>query len=351
MALFDYAVALGIIIVFYAMSYLAILLVNRIKRFTSGTKSTLDDRIIDSLRNPVKVVFLFVGSFLAVSYLYPTFQVTLPIGEGEVLSLMDIFRLTAIFVGAYAVNKVANAASEWYIQKHTPRGKLKKRLTLFRFWKSIIAMVIYTIALLIVLGELHVEIAPIIAGLGIAGLAVALALQDTLSNFFAAVYITSDQPVRVGDFIQLDGGQKGVVEEISWRNTKLKTVENNILIIPNSKLVASMITNYESPESKIMVWVPVGVSYDSDLDKVEKVTLNVAEDVMKKVEGAVPDFEPYMRYSEFGNSSINLSVGLSAKSRGDKFVVRHEFIKRLKKAFDKNGIEIPFPQTDVHMKS
>ena len=137
------------------------------------------------------------------------------------------------------------------------------------------------------------------ASLGIAGLAVALALQDTFSNFFSAVYITADRPVKVGDYIELENGLKGYVEDVGWRSTRLRTLPNNSIIIPNNKLAQSILTNYDAPKPEMSIVIPVGVSYNSDLEKVEKVTVDVAKKVLGSVEGGVADFEPFIRYKEF----------------------------------------------------
>lgn len=362
----EYLIPFLFIPIMYVLSYIGVYVLTKIERFTKHTATKLDDRIIEYSKKPLKLIFIFAGLFLTVYYtltkLFPNLgeyivYETYSIEAGEKLvhgiTLLEIanifFKVLGILLVAYAVARLSNAFFDWYLFDML-QGRRRKRQTIFKFSKNIVAVLIYVIGILIILSSIGIEIGPLVAGLGIGGLAVALALRDTLSNFFAGAYLTAEQPIRVGDFIEISEKERGYVEEVGWRSTKIRTTENNILIIPNSKLADSVIINYEGPEPMISFWVPVGVSYNSNLDKVEKIVLKIAKEVMTKIEGGVPEFEPSMRYKEFGECSINFSVGLRAQTRGDMFKLRHEFIKRLKKAFDKEGIEIPYPQRDIHIK-
>lgn len=141
----------------------------------------------------------------------------------------------------------------------------------------------------------------------------ALALRDTLENLFAGFHVLASGQIKVGNYIRLEGGEEGFVEDITWRNTVIRQPSDNLIIVPNSKLSSSIVINFHKPDSELAVIVPVGVSYDSDLEKVEKITIEVAKEVQKEVEGAVPDFEPFIRYTAFGDFSINFNVILRAK--------------------------------------
>ena len=209
---------------------------------------------------------------------------------------------------------------------------------------------LYLIAVIIILKHFDVEISPLIASLGIGGLAVALALQDTLANFFAGFYMMGDRTIKLGDYIEIGPELKGYVEEVTWRTTKIKTLSGNIITIPNSKLSQSTLTNYHTEKQEMSLSIPVGVSYSSDLDKVERVTMNVAKDIQKNIEGTVKDFEPLIRYKEFGESNINFSVTLRVEEYTKQYLVKHEFIKRLKKSYDKNKIEIAYPVRTIIQK-
>ncbi|RKX68784.1 mechanosensitive ion channel family protein [candidate division WOR-3 bacterium] len=217
-------------------------------------------------------------------------------------------------------------------------------------FKNFIKIIVFTLGFLIVLQTLGISITPLITALGVGGLAVALALQDTLSNLFAGIHIIISKQLRPGDYIRLDTGEEGYVMDVSWRNTKIRAIPNNIVVIPNAKLASSIITNYHMPVKELSVRVQVGVSYDSDLEKVERVTVEVAREVMKEVPGGVPDFEPFIRYHTFGDFSINFTVIMRVKEFTDKYLITHEFIKRLHKRYKKEGIEIPFPIRTIYME-
>lgn len=206
-----------------------------------------------------------------------------------------------------------------------------------------ISAIIFTISGYIILKYFGIEVTPYLATLGIGGVAVGLALQGTLSNFFAGLHILSDKPINVGDYIEIDEQTAGWVEDIGSISTRVKTLTNTLIIIPNNKIANSIITNDSLPFSEINFRIPVGVSYESDLEKVEKVTIEVAKKIQETIPGAVKNFEPFIRYNEFADSNINFNVILRVERMVDKFPVRHEFIKALKARYDKEKIEISWP--------
>ena len=208
---------------------------------------------------------------------------------------------------------------------------------------NIARILVIMIGMLVLLDSLGIAITPLLTAMGVGGLAVALALQDTLSNLFAGVHILASRKVMPGDFIQLDNGMEGYVVDTNWRNTTVRQLPNNIVIVPNATLASSIVTNYHQPEQETSVSVPVGVSYDSDLEHVERITCQVACEVMRDVEGAVPTHEPFIRYNEFADSSINFNVILRATEITNQHLIRHEFIKRLHRRYQAEAIEIPFP--------
>jgi len=217
---------------------------------------------------------------------------------------------------------------------------------------SITRVVVWTIGGLVLLNSLGVAITPLLTALGVGGLAVALALQDTLSNLFAGVHILASRKVQPGDFIQLDNGMQGYVQDTNWRSTIIRQLPNNILVVPNATVASSIVTNYHLPEHEISVTVPCSVSYDSDLDHVELVTIEVGQEVMHEIKGAVPEHEPTVRYSTFGGSGISFNVGLRASDISAQALITHEFIKRLHTRYQKEGIDNSSPtETIVHMST
>lgn len=327
----------------FILAQILAFLLDKLAGFASKTETNLDDEIIRYLERPLKLIVILTGVYYAIRYAAPAMTI-------NGISINQIFVVIAILVGAYVLVRTVKAILNWYVEEISHKTKAVIDDTIFRFVNKISALIIYAIAILVVLDKLGIEIGPMLAGLGLVGLAIALALQDTLSNFFSAVYIAADRPVKLGDYIKLESGQEGYVEDIGWRSTRIRTLPNNIIIVPNSKLSQSILTNYNNPAPEMSVIVQVAVSYGSDLKKVEKVTLDVAKQCQKTIDGAIDDFEPFVRYHTFGNSSINFSVILRAKTFVDKYMLAHEFVKALKERYNKENIEIPFPQRDVHMK-
>ena len=182
-----------------------------------------------------------------------------------------------------------------------------------------------------VLNSLGISITPIITALGVGGLAVALALQDTLANLFAGIHILATRKIRPGDYVKLASGEEGYVVDVTWRQTTIRQLPYNIITVPNSQIASTSTTNYNLPHKELSVYVQVGVAYDSDLEHVERVTLEVAKEVMNEVEGGVTGFEPLVRYHTFGDSSINFTLIMRGKVFVNQYLLKHEFIKRLHK--------------------
>ncbi|BCL36934.1 mechanosensitive ion channel protein [Nostoc sp. MS1] len=204
------------------------------------------------------------------------------------------------------------------------------------------------LGVLLLLQTLGIEITPIVTTLGVGGLAVGLALQDTLANLFSGFYLIISKQVRTGDYVKLDAGQEGYVTDISWRNTTIRELSNNVIIVPNSKLSSAIFTNYHLPAKEITLTMNVGVSYDSDLEEVEKVTVEVAKEVMREIAPKLIENEPYIRFHTFNDFSIDFTLYMRVSEYFDQRIGKHLFIKKLHKRYQKAGISIPFPIRDVY---
>ena len=214
----------------------------------------------------------------------------------------------------------------------------------------LVKIIIISIGFLILIQSLGITIAPLLTALGIGGLAVALALQDTLSNLFAGFHIIASNQLTSGDYVKLDTGEEGYIQDVTWRNTIIKTFKNNMIIVPNSKIASAILTNYNQPVQEMKIWIRVGVSYNSDLEFVEKVTVDVANEVMRDVTGGLTDSKPFIRFMSFDDSSISLRVILFTKEYEMQYIIQHEFVKRLHKRYKREGIVIPFPIRTIEMK-
>lgn len=207
---------------------------------------------------------------------------------------------------------------------------------------------VFALGLVIVLQNLGIDITALVAGLGIGGLAVALALQDTLSNLFAGFQIILARQVRQGDYVVLDTGEEGYVTDIQWRNTTIRSrVDDNEVIVPNSRISSTIVTNFSRPSSPFWVRLEVGVSYASDLDEVEEVTGEVAREVLEEL-GSGEEPEIVVRFRSFGDSSVDFVLRARVPSYVDQYRARHELVKRLHARFADEGIQIPFPIRTVY---
>jgi len=312
-------------------------LIRHLKKKAEQTHNIFDDILISVLGTPLIFFFLALGlNFFIDAIPFPTKWV-----KYSNAILIILFVLAGYLFLDRLMMEILRRYSKKVDFIASSAGVMK---TLYR-------VIILGFVFLIILDRLKITITPFLASLGIGGLVVALALQDTLANFFSGIYIFFDKPIRIGDYIMLESGQEGYVTQIGWRSTRIRMLPNNILIVPNSKLVSSQITNFYLPETEMAVLVQVGVSYQSDLEKVESVTIGVAKEVLQEVNGGVKEFEPFIRYHTFSDFSINFTVILRAKEYVSKYLIIHEFIKRLHRRYQLEGIEIPFPIRTVYMKN
>ncbi len=304
-------------------------------KLAEKTSFPWDDLVIKVLKSFIPFWGLLLAIHISLSFTRIPLNIFNAINKG----LLILFIISLSMAGSRLLIKIFDF---YVIQKAENLSKV----TLFEI---LVKILVYSVGFILILNVLNINIAPFITTLGIAGLAVSLALKDTLQNFFAGLQLIMTKQIKPGDFIRLESGDEGFVEDITWRNSTIRTLSNNLIIIPNSKLSQSMVINYNLPSLELAVLVQVGVSYESDLEKVERVTLEVARELMQTHPNGVPDFEPLIRYHTFGDFSIIFNVILRANEPSTRFIVAHEFIKRLHKRYKEEGIEIPFPIRTVHL--
>ncbi|SFL93509.1 mechanosensitive ion channel family protein [Pelosinus propionicus] len=220
-------------------------------------------------------------------------------------------------------------------------GKTSENLASTSILATAIDLTVYAIGILILLESFGVSISPLITALGVGGLATALALQDTLANLFSGINILVSKQIKMGDFVKLSTGEEGHVVDMNWRNTTIRTPTENMAVVPNKQIASSIITNYAQPYAECSISIPIGVSYGSDLNLVEKVTVEIAKRVLQEIDGGVKTFEPLVRYGSFAGSSINFNVILRVKTVTDQQLICHEFIKRIYERYQQEGIIIP----------
>ena len=304
-------------------------LLTRLRRASGRTRGVWDDILLEELPRRLPVWLALVGAWLAVSYW--------PINaQGRLLAERVVFVAGAASVTLF----VAALVSRAIVESGAARAGVLPVTSLTR---SLAWGLVVVLGLLVILNGLGISITPMLTALGVGGLAVALALQEPLSNLFAGLFVTLAGQMRVGDYVKLDSGEEGYVVDFSWRSTRVRMLSNNVIIVPNARLSQAIVTNYHLPSRDLAVLVDLGVDYASDLAHVERVTVDVARSVMQDVTGAVPEFEPFVRFHTFGQSSIDFSVIMRGGEFVDQFLIKHEFVKRLHARYEQEGIVIPFP--------
>jgi small-conductance mechanosensitive channel len=311
------------------------LVVGRIARLFRRTPTDLDDALLHAASPHLPFWFLTLGVVLAVRYAQADPAAVVWVDKAALAAL--VFSLT-LAISSFLTRVIASRAGRW------PGELPATTLT-----QNMVRIVVVGMGLLVILGNLGIAIAPVLTALGVGSLAVALALQPTLSNLFAGLSISLARRIRVGDFVEIETGEKGYVTDVGWRSTQIRELPNNLVIVPNSRLAGVIVRNYSLPEGEQATLVEMGVAYGSDLAEVERVTVEAAREIQRSVPGAVEGFEPFVRFHTFADSSINFTVILRGKEFVDRYLVKHEFIKVIHRRYAEAGIQIPFPQRVVHL--
>ena len=260
-------------------------------------------------------------------------------------SLARLLSYILFTIIVYTLTRVIARTLTGMIDIHTQKsGEALPKTSLLN---NIVNIIIYAMGVLVVLQYDGISIAPIVTALGVGGMAVALGLQETLANIFSGLHLILSRQLRLNDYIRLSSGEEGRVTDITWRfTTILPSGNSNMVVIPNQKIASSNITNYSMPQGDIAIKIPVGVAYDSDLEQVERVTLEVAQAVIERVDNEV-EIPPAVRFHTFGDSSIDFNVIMHSSRFDHQFLLKHEFIKALTKRYREEGINIPYPVRTV----
>jgi small-conductance mechanosensitive channel len=301
-----------------------------LRLWAAGTESKFDNVIVEALRSPFMIWVLMLAVHLGAqtSMLPPRAQNL----AAQMLLVLFIVSMTLVF------SRLAGVLVKFYAGSFTSLAENLARL------------VVLLLGAIIVLNTLGISVLPILTALGVGGIAIALALQDTLSNLFSGFYVSVAGQVRVGDYIKLDSGEEGYVTDITWRSTSLRSLQNNVIIIPNAKLAKATITNFDLPEQSMSVSIAVSVSYSSDPQVVENVLIDEAKKAVGHIPGLLAEPSPYVRFAPgFGSSSLDLTLNCYVKKFADQFLVQHEMRKRILVRFREAKIEIPFPTRTIYM--
>ena len=303
---------------------------------THHTNTDLDDILIRAARWPINVGVVVLGIYLSL-----TLTLDLPDGVQRIIDLVG--RASGALLVVILFGRLVSRGMDWAIEEQgkRPRRTVDPRLLLML--RRVLVGLIYALGVMLVINTLGIPISPLIAGLGLGGVAVALAIQPTLSNLFAGTYVMTEGVVSPGDYIEMEGGVAGYVLEVGWRSTRLRTWGNNLVVVPNARFAETIITNYYEPTPPVNVYLTCGVSYDSDLTRVEAVSVDVMNSILETSPHGVQEYGSYFGFENFGESNVDFWLFVQAKDRLASFELRSELINQLHNRFDEEGIVINYP--------
>ena len=267
--------------------------------------------------------------------------------SGKLLTIVNrSFYVAILVVGIYCVARATLILLRQWLEGKEERKSYREPA------EFVIRVVFVTFGTMIVLENLGISLTAVWTTLGVGSVAIALALQDTLTNFFAGVYLRLDNPVRFGDYIKLESGEEGFVVERGWRSTRIKALSNNTIVVPNAKLASAIVTNFSLPDPHMSLLIPVSVNLNSDPEEVENILVEEASNALETVPELLRDSAPFVRFIPgFGQSSLDFTLICSVRNYVDQYLVQHELRKRIYKRFRDEGIEFPVPQRNVYVSS
>jgi small-conductance mechanosensitive channel len=324
------ALATGLLFLLRGVSF------SLLRGWAAKAETKIDKLILEVLRTPSVYWCIAIGLYIGIG--------VSEMPQKYAFYLTKVIHVIVIFSITIAVAGLAGRAFRHYVEQ----SNLPIPTTGLVY--GIIKGTILLIGLLIMLSVVGISIAPLITALGVGGLAVALALQDTLSNLFAGIVILLEKSIRVGDFIKVESGQEGYVADITWRTTRVQMLSNNMVVIPNNKLSQSIVTNYHLPDKRITVSVVVRVDYSSDPVKIERILLEEAKKAIGNVPGLLAEPQPSAQLAPgFGESSLDFTLSCWAGEYTEQYLAQHELRKRILARLREEGIGIPLPQRTVHL--
>ncbi|MCZ7403404.1 MAG: mechanosensitive ion channel [Candidatus Methanoperedens sp.] len=340
MSIQDFILPLIILTSGFVIANILNFVLETLRKKAETTETKLDDILIHALGRPLYILVIVIGIYYAIHetpYL------------GDMINRFDDgyryrhFILT-IFGTWIVASLVKNIIREYgYEYAAQTESQLDDRLVALADMSA--TYIVWLIGIMIALGAVGIEITPLITGMGIAGLAIALAAQNLLSNVFGGVTITLDQLYKIGDRIELSGVY-GDVYEIKPRYTKIKTLDNMVITIPNSSVINEKITNYADPDTTVRVKIPISVAYGTDPKKVDELLLDIAA----KTPHVMKNPKPSVRFTEYASSSQNFELLVWIRHYDDRHPVLDSIFREMFARFKKEGIEIPYNQMDVHIK-
>ena len=337
-SILNWAIAVGILILsFIVVKMLYWIFSNVIRRLTSKTKTNLDDVLIDKLEKPLTYLVLILGYWISIHYL--VFKEEVEIVLENVAYFLLVIDVTAI------LSRIVDSLISEVIMPITEKSDSSFDNQLIPVIQKGVRSIIWILGIIIGLDNIGFDITAMIAGLGIGGLALALAAQDSVKNIFAGIMIFLDKPFRIKDRIQVDGFD-GIVEEVGLRSTRLRTLEGRIVTIPNSRFTDNSVTNVTS-QPTLKVKLNLGLTYDTDENQMQK-AIDILEDIVKDQEAITDDYAA--GFNGFGDFSLNILFIYYVKPDSHWLDTQTLVNKEILRRFNKEGLEFAFPTQTILKK-
>ena len=306
-------------------------------RLAHVSQLDLNGRIISSIKLPITLGILILSGYLATT-------IALDLSSDSLKSVNHMVGVLGLTLGVITAALITSTAFSWYIEIIAPRTQSTLDEQLMPLIRRMAVGTIYVLGGLIILDQLDISISPLIAGLGLGGLAVALAIQPTLANVFAGTYVLAEGVIKPGDYIELEGGETGgSVLDVGWRSTRIRTWTNNLVVIPNSRFAETIITNYAEPHSGVNVAVYCGVSYETNLTHLEQVCQEVMDMVIHDSPHANEKWGGFFGIKSFDDSNITFWLFVQANDRPSSFSLKTTLMQNLHDRLNNEGIVINYP--------
>ena len=299
------------------------------------TKTEVDDILIRAVKNIVTYSIPIIGLMMALTPL--ALQTSIP--------ERILFSFLAVLLIRGAISLVDDM-SKWLEKTWLKRTASTLDEGLAPLLRKAVKTSVVILGVLIILGKWEVQIAPLLGALGIGGLAIALALNSSLSNVFAGIQLLLDRSVNVGNKVQLESGEVGVLLDIGLRTTLMRTYDNEVISLPNSQLANARIKNYTKPDASIRVSVNFAVAYGSDVAEVKRIVL----DAISQLDNILQEPGPQVLFLNMGDFSLDMSARVWVDYYGKQFAKKLEMTELIYNTLNESGIEIPFPTRTVYMR-
>ncbi len=334
-----YTYSLLTLVLFFVIAKLITFVAEKyILKITAKTKTDVDDLLVRKIHKPISLLLFILGVKLAI--------IPLSLEEGINDILQHSISTLSFLILIYILISVVDIIIKAWVNRRAKKRETEIDENLIKVSSKTSRVLFFILCLLFILKTWNIQVGPLLASLGIVGIAVAFGLQNALGNVFGGISLLLDRSIKVGDIVKIDQDTSGTVMDVGLRATKVKTWDNELIIIPNGKLAGVNIKNYVLPTPTARIVVPFSVAYGSNVDKVKKIVTRE----IKKLDNLDKNHEPMVMFLEMGESSLNFKAFVWLRSYRERFATKEKLNCMIYNVLNKNKVSIPFPQMDVYIK-